>query len=278
MQGTYVFAPTGELLARRNSNRPDDIAAIMRKALAEWEPSDSQDATGIEEAAIRPRFRWEDSYPARGLVLQRYARDLPASGDPSALPARRFNPDAVWFTAAEARTWLPVEPRPGATRELPAAIVERMARLVIVDNARGQTIPYHASEVAGSELKSEVVAIDGDRIELRISGATRAVAKGPWLLGENYWKPKTEWPHSISTRMLGSAVFDRRANRFTEFDLVALGRRHGRTIMNGRQGDDGSGPIGFVLRLAPANWKVAPTFINVYDVDWVKQPAVEKDG
>jgi hypothetical protein len=57
------------------------------------------------------------------------------------------------------------------------------------DNARGQTIPYDRTEIAGSALTTEISAVKGDRIELRITGSTHAIAKGPWLMGDNYWKP-----------------------------------------------------------------------------------------
>ena len=59
------------------------------------------------------------------------------------------------------------------------------------------------------------------------------------------------------------------------FELVALGTRRGRTAFNGRAREEAASMhrIGFALRLAPAEFRVAPTFVNVYDADWVTHPA-----
>ena len=109
---------------------------------------------------------------------------------------------------------------------------------------------------------------------LEIHGQTRVDSPGTWSYEEdNNWRPRPEqsWPHGISTRISGRAVFDRSRRAFTDFELIAIGERHGRTIMQARGSADPS-PIGFVCELAPATWRVAPTFINVYDVPWVREP------
>ena len=272
MQGTYIFAPSGELLARRNSNDPDAIAEIIKQALAKWEDLPVERRSLAEESAVRPKVRWEGSYPKGGLILLRIVRDLPMNADPTSTPDHRFNRDPVWFTKDEASLWLPNPLEVGARHELPSVIVDRLSRFAFVDNARGQTIPYHPSEVEGSTLVSEITSVRGDRVELRITGTTLAVAKGPWLLGDNYWKPHTELPHSMSTKIYGNATFDKKRGEFTDFELLALGERHGRTVMCGRTPDERSGPIGFVMQIAPPELRVAPTFINVYNADWVKRP------
>ena len=101
-----------------------------------------------------------------------------------------------------------------------------------------------------------------------------AVAVGPWLGGDNYWKPKREWPHSIRTALYGEARFDLERGEFVAFDMVAVGLRRGRTVMNGRGREKTREPrpIGFVFGLAPKTLRVAPTFINVYNADWVQHP------
>ena len=274
LQGTYVLAPGGQLLARRNSGNPRAIAEMLRKALERWDELDDAQRTLADPASVAPGFRWEDSYPEGGLVLRRTARDLPADGDSSTEPTGRFNRDAIWFHRGELEDWLPESLEPGATRELPEALVHRLSCLALVDNVRGQTIPYHPEDDLGSELRTEVRAVDGDRITLAILGRTRVESPGSWAYeDENNWKPRPEqsWPHGISTEVTGRAVYDRARACFVEFELLALGERHGRTIMQARQSTDPS-PIGFVCELAPPTWRVAPTFINVYDVDWVREP------
>ncbi len=274
MQGIYVFAAGGVLLGRLNSLDPDAVAAMLESALEKWETVPAADRSLPPGARITPRHRWEDSYPESGLVLVRTARDLAAGFDPGAEPLRPFNRDQAWFSHDEARRWLPRELRVGAVHAVPRALVERLARFHLVDNVRGQTIPFAEVEVEGSALSTEITAIDGDSVSLRIAGMTAAVALGPWLLGDSYWKPNREWPHSVHTEVRGFARWDRKQERFVEFELLAVGVRSGRTINNGRgrERTRERRPIGIFMTLSAGAPRVAPTFINVYDADWVRHP------
>ena len=271
MQGTYVFAPGGELLGRLNSLNPEKIAEMLEGALAKWDalPDEAKRFHG----AIEPRHRWEHSYPEGGLVLVRVARDLTDDFDPAAEPIRPANQDQVWFRADEARGWLADDPVVGAIHTVPDALAQRIARFHLVDSVRGQTLPY-AEEEVDVQLHTEVVAVDGGRVALRIHGTSSARATGPWLLGESYWKPVTDWPRALRTSIYGHAEFDRDIGMFRSFDVVAIGYRIGRTGFNGRsrQDNDSPRPIGFTFHLAPRQLRVAPTFINVYNADWVVHP------
>ena len=118
LQGTYIFAPSGELLARRNTNSAAHVIDMMKRALAKWEamPRERRRPTTKN---FRPKFRWENNYPKGGLALERIARDLPRDGQWSHKPAAPFNRDGVWFSAAEARLWLPAKLEAGARHEVP---------------------------------------------------------------------------------------------------------------------------------------------------------------
>ena len=269
MQGTYVFAPSGLLLGRLNSNNPEHVLAMMEAALEKWKGLDQSERRLGSDVNLTAEHRWEQSYPQGGLVLMRTARDLPVSLDPGDERAVQHNRDPVWLTREEALGWVPAEIGVGARRQVDSFIVERLARFHLVDNVRGQTIPYAASEVKG-KLTSEVVRIEGDVVSLRISGWTEGVALGPWLMGENYWKPGREDPHSITTEVLGNVRFDRKLGEFVSFDVVVLGVREGRTINNGRR-ETTEAPIGFAMEIAPVGYRIAPTFINMYDAKWVRQ-------
>lgn len=273
MQGIYAFAAGGVCLGRLNSNNPDAVAAMLERALVRWAEIDEAQRRLPPNSALGAGHRWEASYPEGGLALVRTARDLPDSLDPSEEPRRPFNRDQVWFTAAEARQWLPDEIEVGAEHAVPDVLTHRLARFHLVDNVRGQTIPYAAQEVEAS-LRAVVESIEDGAACVRLTGETHSNALGPWLGGDNYWKPRREWPHSIRTLIHGEARYDLARGQFTSFDVVALGSRRGRTVMNGRGRDqDGDQrPIGFALSLAPAGHRVAPTFINVYNADWVQQP------
>ena len=61
---------------------------------------------------------------------------------------------------------------------------------------------------------------------------------------------------------------------FPAFELVAIGRRWGRTQMNGRGKDDFPGLVGFHLERAPSAPHIAPTFVVAYGVDWIVPPGI----
>lgn len=271
MQGIYVLSPGGRSLGRLNSNNPDHVLAMLERALQAWGDLSEADRR-LADGVVAPEHRWELSIPRDGLILERYARDI--GDDPLTPPTRPVNRDAVWFTREEICGLLPANFTVATTGKVPPIVASRLARFCLVDNVRGQTLPFAADEIDNASIDYSVRSIDGDRVELVFQGATRAVAKGPWLLGDNYWKPKQEWPRQLETRICGRATYDTRLQRFTEFKLVALGECHGRTAFNGRsrQATDATHKIGFLLQLAPQEWHVAPTFINVYDADWVAQP------
>ena len=94
------------------------------------------------------------------------------------------------------------------------------------------------------------------------------------MLGDNYWKPKREWPRTVDMTLVGRATWDPKAAAFTRFEAVALGTRVGRTTFNGRARSQNNTPqgLGFAITLAPSALRVAPTFINVYNADWVVHP------
>lgn len=273
MQGTYVLTPGGECLGRINSGDPEKVASMLTAALTKWRARPAPDDADAAAPPPAPGHRWEQSYPSDGLVLERFARDVGAA--PTEEPRRPVNRDAVWFSAEEATGWLPGEPEVGQKGKVAPIVVLRLARTAFVDNVRGQTLPFAAAEIDRADLLYTVRAVDDEHVAFELRGTTRAEAGGPWLGGESYWRPKREWPRSLATGMRGHAIWDRTARRFVAFELVALGTRRGRTAFNGRAREEAASMhrIGFALRLAPAEFRVAPTFVNVYDADWVTHPA-----
>lgn len=270
LQGTYIFAASGKLLARKNSSNPAAILDTLNKGLEAWKALDESERKLDDVKRVEAGFRWEDLHPEKGLVLRRTGRDLPASAIPTSEQADRFNHDAIWFSEKEVRQLLPDKLTGGHEHTIPEALVKRLSCLALVDNVRGQSIPYHPSEDRGSEIRVTVAATSGDQVQLVLRGHTNAVSDGVWKFDPpTYWMPpeKARWEHSIETKIFGHAVYDTSTHEFREFRLLALGARKGRTINNGRltQGPTG---VGFYCTLAPENWRVAPTFINVYGSGW----------
>ena len=116
-----------------------------------------------------------------------------------------------------------------------------------MDNVRGQTSPYDEKHVEKARLTAAVTAVDGNTVTLRLEGETRAAAEGRWpVRGYRDARNATPQKRGFETRLLGKATYDLKAERFTRFDMVAIGQRWG-----GLRWKDEGGPIGFEFRIAP---------------------------
>ena len=265
-QGIYVCAPSGEFLASVNSNDADRVLRMMREGLAAWKQLPDQKRKLASDKQVKPKHRWEDSYPKDGLVVNVISRDLPQDCDPNLPCEVKWNQDYVWYSKNEARQWLGAEPKQGDVHRLPKALVDRLVRLHFVDNVKGQTSRFAASAVAGSWIETQVVARQGALVKLKIVGETQGMAPPNWWQDSN----------GVVTRLLGNATFDLDGQRFTDFEFVALGRRWGSTRLNGRRRDPESGPLGYVFRLADVDSpRIAPAWISHYDADWVIRPSTD---
>lgn len=274
-QGIYVCTPAGLLLASINSLSADAVYATLKTGLDKWEQLPDFVRTQSPAVAIEPEHRWEASYPDSGLVLVSANRDLLPGDEQMSACGDRWNRDHVWFSKDEARAWLAAKPLPGRTHDVPQQLVRRLARFHLVDNVRGQTLPFAESEIEGASMRTKVIEREGNRVRLQISGTTTATAAGPWLTGKSDWTPTQEYPRAMATQMLGYAEYDLDRSVFTKFEMVAVGRWRGRTENNDRRDEPHSGVIGFAFTLAttiPAE-RVPPAFIDVYDVQWVVQSA-----
>jgi hypothetical protein len=262
-QGTYVCSPSGEFLASINSNSADHVLEMMRKGLAAWKHLPAERRRLAAENKIKPRHRWEESFPTGGLILSVVSRDLPEQCDPLAPAEVKWNQDQVWFSKEEAREWLGDNPQPGDIHQVPDDLVDRLARFHLVDNVNGQTPRFTREGVQGSKISTEVVSRDGALVELKLTGGTVGAAAEGWWQSAN----------GVVTRLVGYAAFDLDEARFVEFEMLALGRRWGYTRFNGRRRDGESGPLGYVFRLRdPDSYRIAPAQIGSYDADWVVRP------
>ncbi len=262
-QGIYVCAPSGTFLASINSTRPERVLAMLEQALAAWRDLPEEKRYLDADTNVRPTHRWEHSYPEDGLVLTMLTRDLPFACRPEAPSEVKWNQDKIWFSREEARRWIPPDPMVGASYPIPEKLIARLARFHLVDTVRGQTTAYRAPEVAESSIEAVVTARAENRVTIEFSGRTKSDSQGR----------RRDGAHGIATQLRGSATYDLDRSAFEAFEIVALGRRWGRTRHNGRWREPETSPLGFVIRLAkPNSPRVAPAFIFAYDADWVKRP------
>ncbi len=234
------------------------------------EPS-AEDRLDISQLNRADRF-----FPEGGLVLKVNTRDLPRVPRRQGVWASAWNQDFAWFTKDEARQFLPGEIAPGRRCEVPRLLVERLARLHFLDNVRGQTWPFPTGAIEDATLTSEVAAVDGEVVSLRLKGRTRAVQKGTWSIdGHNARdvnRPSVQ-KRGVDLKLLGMARFDREQGRFVGFEVVAVGTRWGGTQHNFRSNDLAPAPFGAMLSLAGKSRveRVAPEHFQDYGwalVEW----------
>ena len=257
-QGIYVFTPDGTFLASINHLSADSVLKMMKEGLAKWEqlPAAKRNASVVVE---NPKHRWEDSYPRDGLVLTVHSRDLPLSHDMNAERLPTWNRDSAWFSKKEAVSMIPADPKVGDKFELPEFFVTRIVRWHLVDFVKGQTEDFKANEIVGSVISAEVLEVDSDSVKVLLTGETNAQVDGGG--------------RGLSTKMLGHAEFDLEGGAFKAFEIVALGKRWGKTRFNDRRRQLDATPIGFAFEMADENaTPIIPGIIWSYNAPWIKRP------
>jgi hypothetical protein len=268
-QGIYAVTGGGQFLASLNSNDPQQVANMMRRALIRWGEMDPQQRGPTQPDPQRRTWirRPEQQYPDGGLVLHVFSRDLPREGVPTDWRGRAWNQDFAWFRADEMTELLPDATQIGARRDIPHHLLRRLARAHLVDNVRGQTIPYEEEHIKSAEWSSEIIDVDDDRITIRLTGHSRCEAKGSWpVAGFQAADSPSLQNRGFDAVLLGIAQFDRHNRRFVTFHMVALGDRWGGTQFNGRHQDLAAAPIGIAFTLAgdsPAD-QIAPALLHAY--------------
>jgi hypothetical protein len=107
-----------------------------------------------------------------------------------------------------------------------------------VDNVRGQTVPFEEHQVTKARLVAEVMAVDANVVSLRLEGETRtADGEGPRH-------------HGLEMRLLGMPTYNLTDERYSTFQMVAVGSRRGGTKKNSRRGDVDEEPIAMLFALA----------------------------
>ena len=268
-QGIYVLTADGTFLASSNHLSAEKALSTFAAGLEAWKRTSKAQRT-LPEGWSLQRKRWEDSLPQDAMILRTYNADLGEGAQ-----RERLNRDHVWITAGEARGWLPADPKVGDKHIVAPTILERLARFHLVDNVRGQTLPFAREDVAGSRIVTQITGVNDARVQFTVKGQTKGLTDGTWLMGDNDWKPKEKFPRGVTTEIVGYGTYDRATGQFTELRFVAWGERTGRTNLNGRPKDDvGPAKIGWVFELVPQKptTRIAPAFVDVYNADWIDDP------
>lgn len=250
-QGHYAVTPSGELLASSSMGDPKAFALILEEALEKWEALPREKRLLPEAPDPKAADAWRDAeklYPEDGLALRVISRDLKRMRWPD------WNQDYSWFRKEEARAFVPTEIKSGARHDVPANLVERLARFHLIDNVYGLNYTVFPKEaVEQARLTVTVEKIEGARVSLRLEGETRADTEVPETIG-------------FAPKLLGKATWDTEQESFVAFELVAVGMRWGLGNCNLRT-DPTPAAMGIVFTLAgdsPAE-RLPPAFVDRYE-------------
>lgn len=250
-QGHYAVTPSGELLASSSMGDPKAFALILEEALEKWEALPRENRLLPEAPDPKAADAWRDAeklYPEDGLALRVISRDLKRMRWPD------WNQDYSWFRKEEARAFVPTEIKSGARHDVPANLVERLARFHLIDNVYGLNYTVFPKEaVEQARLTVTVEKIEGARVSLRLEGETRADTEVPETIG-------------FAPKLLGKATWDTEQESFVAFELVAVGMRWGLGNCNLRT-DPTPAAMGIVFTLAgdsPAE-RLPPAFVDRYE-------------
>lgn len=270
-QGIYVCTPSGEFLASVNSLSPQAVRKTLQQGLEAWADL-SETERNAKPAKFVPDHRWEWSYPKNGLALKATIRHLPANAmNPDSTENQKKLPvnfDFVWFSAEEARQFVADSIVVGKKYKLPDALYHRLGRHHLLNNARGESGSYAKTELIGG-MHVQVLAADDQRIRLKITGQSRAIADKARVNADTHWRSRR-----IDATIFGLASFDREKQRFTEFELMAKGLIFENAD---EKKPDNATPIGWHFALADPTKpteRLPPTHLYAYEGEWVEQPRV----
>ena len=252
-QGIYCITPGGKFLdSVYTIDDPAVLSEMLARALEKWNalPLKARLARGpIDPAGATERQKRKDGYPEEGLVLIETMRDLPRTPPQDENLAGSWNKDYAWFSKVEAREFLPRNFARGESGSVPKKLVHRLAAHHFVDYVRCIGYPYETRMIDYASLASTVVSIEENLVKIRLEGKSRTSQKGPRKTPPEGDVDQTNQTRGVEVKIVGRATWDLAAEKFTVFDLVAIGTRWG-GISATRWHDLANEPIGFEFRLA----------------------------
>ncbi len=225
-QGTYLVTPSGELLGYGHTLEPKDMKTFLNDGLKKWNAMSQAERLG-NEASIGKK---SSMYPEDGLVLmvalhKFYSREPRTQRELRGLV--EWNRDYAWFRKDEARQFLSSAPKIGEKHEVPADLINRLARYHFTDTVLAWADPYPLSKVELAQLTSTVTKIEGNIVSVRFDGAVKVWQDDLPRFGYSRARLPRKPDRGYDAKLLGYATFDLEKSKFVSFDLVAKGSHYG---------------------------------------------------
>lgn len=246
-QGTYMVTPSGILLDTVHTVNESQLAQFLENGLAQYKKLSKRERLGSGAPASG---KSTSMYPENGLVLKVDLRKFYARQPVgrAAIGVVERNQDFAWYSREEARRFLPTKPEKGAEHDVPRSLVERLARYHFTDTVRAFADPYPAGCVKEARLRASVLDINEGVVNLRFDGKIRSEQDDTPRFGTQSQRGRLprRADRRFQTDLLGYATFELKEQRFSKFELVALGVQQG----GGERSSTDPVPIGVALTLA----------------------------
>ena len=256
------MTPSGRLLATAHTVDTADLAEFLIDGLKKYERMPVKERLG----KTRRDVQIKSSYPSDGLVLKvdlRKFYEQKPSGR-RAIGIVESNRDFAWYTAREARQFLPTSPKVGDKYNVPGNLVMRLARFHFTDTVRAFADPYPANCVKKSKLRASVLSVENGKVKIRYEGMVHSQQDDTPAYGltkERGRLPRQAF-RQFDVEILGFATFDLNKESFDAFELAALGIQQG----GGLRSSKDSVTIGVALTLADdtPRERVEPHHLDIY--------------
>jgi hypothetical protein len=214
-QGIYAAGPDGTLLGSINSWSAEKTVAMLHTAIERWQQQPRSGLTEVAASAADPEYTRQP--PAGGLILNVFSRIplKPTEGEAWTLN-QGHGRDHMWLTREEWRSLLPSDWRAGMRYPVPRAVTQRLLRFHLVDNVRGEPPMWRPEEIRQADLWLRVEETATGR--LRLEGTARMNSEAP---------DRAAASRGYEARLQGYLAYDRKADRFARFDLLAWGEAWG---------------------------------------------------
>jgi hypothetical protein len=123
------------------------------------------------------------------------------------------NRDFLWLTAVEWKSLVPKAPKVGDRVALPTSIRERIVRFHLVDSAKGLPGCWQRDRVRAADITLAVTEVSADAVRLRLEGSAVMMDAAD----------RSKAGVTADLRLLGYLDYDRKADAFSRFDILALG-------------------------------------------------------
>ena len=273
--GLYLFTPDGESLGFLFISRPKEPALkLIQEGLKKWESIVAQKGYKPKPIpALAPQYStqtWPDLAAKSGLFLQVISRDLTrGDGTPFPDPKNAYAMQSKWrwnqwfldLTPAEAQSLLPKD---GPKSNVPDALVRKLAKKYLVDNANGNNSGYRTDGfLKKAVLTTESMGLQGSLLTVRLHGEVSTEegtegynpSMGSQLAIYGDHRVDVQGLYGFEGALHGKAVYDTASQKFVYFELVAVGNRKGM-----RSKDDNQywpSRIGFTFSIEGQNDKSA---------------------